>query len=148
MDAILNSAWRPFIILLASRVVKQLGLSGGGRPSGLDELPVDGEYNSGDEVAAEGLVHIRRGYSHDHRPDLDQAVLQLVVENQAGIPLLMAASSGNVNDQAGFPSLVKRHKGPLEGGGLRYLVADSALYTGKSLQELGEMTWVSRVPES
>jgi transposase len=94
------------------------------------------------------VVHIRQGYSRDHRPDLNQVVLQLVSENQAGIPLLMAASGGNVNDQAGFLELVKRHKGQMEGGGLQYLVADSALYTGKSLRELGEMTWVSRVPET
>ena len=42
----------------------------------------------------------------------------------------------------------QRHKGQLEGGGLRYLVADSALYTAKSLQAMGETTWVSRVPET
>ena len=71
-----------------------------------------------------------------------------MVESQAGIPLLMAAAGGNVNDQAGFHGLVQRHKAQLEDGGLRYLVADSALYTAKSLQAMGGMTWVSRVPET
>ena len=60
-----------------------------------------------------------------------------MVESQAGIPLLMAAAGGNVNDQAGFLGLVQRHKAQLEDGGLRYLVADSALYTAKSLQAMG-----------
>ena len=49
----------------------------------------------------------------------------------------MAAAGGNVNDQAGFLGLVQRHKAQLEDGGLRYLVADSALYTAKSLQAMG-----------
>ena len=148
LDAIFEFGVEAFYYLLASSVVRQLGLSGGGGHLDSTSFHVDGKYNSGDELAAEGVVHIRQGYSRDHRPDLNQVVLQLVVENQAGIPLLMAASSGNVNDQAGFLGLVKRHKEQLEGGGVRYLVADSALYTGKSLRELAEMTWVSRVPES
>ena len=148
LDVIFEFGVESFYYLLASGVLKQLGLSGAGGHLDSTSFHVDGDYNSGDESAAEGVVHIRRGYSRDHRPDLNQAVLQLVSENQAGIPLLMAASSGNVNDQAGFLDLIKRHKGQLEGGGLRYLVADSALYTEKSLRELGDMTWVSRVPET
>ena len=148
LDAIYGFGVEPFYFLLASDVVKQLGLSGAGGHLDSTSFHVDGEYNSGDGSAAEGVVHIRQGYSRDHRPDLNQVVLQLVVENQAGIPLLMAAAGGNVNDQAGFHGFVQRHKGQLEGGGLQYLVADSALYTPKSLQALREMTWVSRVPET
>ncbi len=148
LDAIYGFGVEPFYFLLASDVVKQLGLSGAGGHLDSTSFHVDGEYNSGDGSAAEGVVHIRQGYSRDHRPDLNQVVLQRVVENQAGIPLLMAAAGGNVNDQAGFHGFVQRHKGQLEGGGLQYLVADSALYTPKSLQALREMTWVSRVPET
>jgi len=148
LDAIFAFGVEAFYFLLASGVVRQLGLSGEGGHLDSTSFHVDGEYNSGDGSAAEGVVHIRQGYSRDHRPDLNQVVLQLVVENQAGIPLLMAAAGGNVNDQAGFHGLVQRHKGQLEGGGLQYLVADSALYTPKSLQALRETTWVSRVPET
>jgi transposase len=75
-------------------------------------------------------------------------VLQRVVESQAGIPLLRAAAGGHVNDQAGFHGLLQCHKAQLEGGGLQDLVADSALYTAKSLRELGGTTWISRVPET
>jgi len=148
MDAIYEFGVEPFYFLLASGAVKQLGLSGAGGHLDSTSFHVDGEYNSGDGSAAEGVIHIRQGYSRDHRPDLNQVVLQLVSESQAGIPLLMAAAGGNVNDQAGFLGLIQRHKAQLEGGGLQYLVADSALYTEKSLRELGEMTWVSRVPET
>jgi transposase len=146
LDAIFAFGVEAFYYLLASSVVKQLGLPGAGGHMDSTSLHVDGKYNSGDESAAEGAVHIRKGHSRDHRPDLNQVVLQHITENQAGIPLLMAASSGNINDQAGFRDLVQRHKGQLQADGLQYLVADSALYAKKTLQELGEMTWVSRVP--
>jgi len=148
LDAIFAFGVESFYFLLASGVARQLGLSGAGGHLDSTSFHVDGDYNSGDGSAAAGVVHIRQGYSRDHRPDLNQVVLQLVVESQAGIPLLMAAAGGNVNDQAGFHGLVQRHKGQLEGGGLQYLVADSALYTEKSLRELGGTVWVSRVPET
>jgi len=89
-----------------------------------------------------------KGHSRDHRPDLNQVVLQHITENQAGIPLLMPSSGGNINDQAGFRDLVRRHKEQLQADGLQYLVADSALSAKKTLLELGEMTWVSRVPSN
>jgi transposase len=41
------------------------------------------------------VVHITKGYSRDHRPDLNQVVLELIVEHQAGIPVLMQPLSGN-----------------------------------------------------
>jgi hypothetical protein len=38
--------------------------------------------------------------------------------------LLRAAAGSHVNDQAGFPGLLQRHKAQLEGGGLQDLVAE------------------------
>ena len=113
LDAIFAFGVEAFYFLLASDVVGQLGLSGAGGHLDSTSFHVDGEYNSGDGSAAAGVVHIRQGYSRDHRPDLNQVVLQLVVESQAGIPLLMAAAGGNVNDQAGFHGLIQRHKAQL-----------------------------------
>src|SRR5881409_2093480 len=49
---------------------------------------VDGQYNSEHEPEA-GVIHIMQGYSRDHRPDLNQVVVQLIADNQAGIPLWM-----------------------------------------------------------
>lgn len=148
LDAIHAFGVELFYYLLAGGVVKQLGLDCAGGHLDSTSLHVDGRYNSGDE-AAEGVVHVRPGYSRDHRPDLNQVVLHLVVENQAGIPLLMAAASGNTNDQAGFRNLVTGHVEQLKTDvGLRYRVADSALYSEKTLRELGETVWISRVPET
>jgi transposase len=50
---------------------------------------VDGVYNSDQEDVPEGVIHITPGYSRDHRPDLNQVILQLLCEHQAGIPLWM-----------------------------------------------------------
>jgi transposase len=46
----------------------------------------DGRANS-DRPPEEDLatIHITKGYSRDHRPDLNQVSLQLIVEQQAGI---------------------------------------------------------------
>jgi transposase len=149
LDAIYAFGVEAFYYLLAVGVVKHLGLDCAGGHLDSTSFHVDGEYNSGDEAVAEGVVHVRQGYSRDHRPDLNQVVLQLVTENQAGIPLLMAPSSGNTNDQAGFRDLIAGHVEQLKTAvGLQYLVADSALYTEKTLRELGGTVWISRVPET
>lgn len=58
---------------------------------------MDGCYNSA-EAPAEQLIHITRVYSRDHRPDLNQVMLDLMVEHQARIPVLMQPLSGNTSD--------------------------------------------------
>ncbi|MBE2295449.1 MAG: IS1634 family transposase [Phycisphaerales bacterium] len=102
LDAIHAFGVETFYYLIASGVVKQLGLGGAGGHLDATSFHVDGDYNSGDETAAMGVIHIRQGYSRDRRPDLNQVVLHLLVESQASIPLLMAPLGGNVNDAAGF----------------------------------------------
>lgn len=71
---------------LAAAVVKYLGLSC--RFSHMDStgFHTDGEYPSAgsghrnsNEAPEEGVVHITKGYSRDHRPDLNQVVLQLIL---------------------------------------------------------------------
>src|SRR5512143_321117 len=103
LDAIHAYGVESFYYLLAVGVVKQLGLSCAGGHLDATSFHVDGKYNSADPAAAEGVVHIRPGYSRDRRPDLNQVVLQLVTESQAGIPVLMAASSGNTNRHSAPP---------------------------------------------
>jgi len=109
---------------------------------------VDGRYNS-DAEPAEQVVHITRGYSRDHRPDLNQVMLELIVEHQAGIPLLMKPLSGNSSDAQDFGEVVRAHVQQLHiTYGLTCLVADSALYSEANLQKLAQtpMKWITRVP--
>src|SRR5512139_1055440 len=78
LDAIPAYGVESFYYLLAVGVVKQLGLSCAGGHLDATSFHVDGDYNSGDEAVAAGMVHIRPGYRRDHRPDLNQVVLQLL----------------------------------------------------------------------
>jgi transposase len=73
-------------------------------------------------------MHITRGYSRDHRPDLTQVMLALIVEHQAGIPVLMQPLSGNSSDAHEFGQLIREHIAQLHiTSGTTSLVADSAL---------------------
>lgn len=114
---------------------------------------VDGKYNSEEEAdaIAEGVVHVRQGYSRDHRPELNQVVLDLMVEHRAGLPVLMQPLSGNSSDQGDFPKLIERHLSGLQQAyGFDYIVADSALYSAEHIQRLSERgaKFITRVPET
>src|SRR5215813_13989036 len=113
--------------LIAATAAQRLGLAP--RFAHLDSTSfhVDGRYNS-EEEPAEQVVHITRGYSRDHRPDLNQVMLELIIEHQAGIPILMKPLSGNSSDSTAFGHIVQDHIAQLQTTyGTTYLVADSAL---------------------
>jgi transposase len=133
---------------LATAVVNSWGL---GCPFGhLDStgFHTDGEYNS-NQVPQEGVVPLTKGYSHDHRPDLNQVVLQLICERPAGIPLLMQTLNGNHRDQESFRDMVENFTEPRRVDfGVEYRIADSALYTANNLSSMNTLLWISRVPET
>jgi transposase len=62
-----------------------------------------------DEEPDEHVIHITRAYSRDQRPDLNQVMLDLIVEHQAGIPMLMKPLSGNSRDVQDFGQLITAH---------------------------------------
>jgi transposase len=94
-------------------------------------------------------MHITRGDSRDHRPDLTHVMLDLMVEHQAGIPLLRQPLRGKTRDASGFGQVVSQHPQPRHlTSGTTYLVADSALYSEETLQQLADpgSQWSTRVP--
>ena len=112
---------------------------------------VDGRYNSDCDLDDEVLNCIRlcKGYSRDHRPDLNQAILLLLTENRAGIPLFMKAASGNVTDKTTFKKVVSQHLKSFKAAlNARYFVSDAALYVAETIQELDQQSqwFISRVP--
>src|ERR671922_2777144 len=134
--------------LLAATAAARLGLTA--RFAHLDSTSfhVDGRYNS-DEAPDEHVIHITRGYSRDHRPDLNQVMLELIVEHQAGIPVLMKPLSGNSSDAQDFGDVIRTHVHQLHiTYGMTYVVADSAIYSEANLQKLAQtpMKWITRVP--
>ena len=134
---------------LAAHAAEHLGLRPRFAHLDATSFHVDGTYNSGDEAPEEGVSHVRPGYSRDHRPDLNQVVLEMIVEHQAGLPLLMKPLSGNSSDQGDFPRLIERHVAQLQQAhGFDYLVADAALYGADHLQALDRRgtKFITRVP--
>jgi len=132
---------------LSERVVEHLGL-----PCNLVHLDstsfhVDGEYASDMDSTA---IKITKGYSRDHRPELNQVILNLITENQAGLPVYMQACSGNTNDSESFKKLVKSHIGSLKAAQRsQYFIGDAALYVAESIKALDEQKqfFISRVPQ-
>jgi transposase len=95
----------------------------------------DGKANSDEEAPT--AIHITQGYSRDHRPELNQVVINLRCENLSGIPVYMQAQSGNINDVEEFKKIVKSHVSSLKAAlQCRYLVADAALYVKETIVEL------------
>ena len=134
--------------LIAATAARRLGLTPTFTPLDTTSFHVDGRDNS-HETPDEQVVHITRGYSRDHRPDLNQVMLELIVEHQAGIPVLMKPLSGNSNDAPEFGQVIKDHIAHLHTTyGATSLVADSALYSAANLQKLAEtqLKWITRVP--
>ena len=134
--------------LIAATAAKRLGLRPAYAHLDTTSFHVDGRYNSAEEPE-EQVVHITKGYSRDHRPDLNQVMLELIIEHQAGIPVLMKPLSGNSSDAQEFGHVIRTHIEQLRTTyAATYLVADSALYSEANLASLAqtEMKWITRVP--
>jgi transposase len=74
---------------------------------------------------------------------------ELIVEHQAGIPLLMQPLSGTSRDVQAFGPVIRTHLEQLHTTyGVTYIVADSALDSEATLQQLAQtaMQWITRVP--
>ena len=132
---------------IGESVVSHLGLPCESINTDTTSIHVDGDYEVDDDFKG---IRITKGYSRDHRPELNQVILNLITENQAGIPVYMKACSGNANDTETFKKFVKSHIKSLKAAQkCRYLIGDSALYvaeTIKLLQEQGQF-FITRVPQ-
>jgi transposase len=147
LDKLFEYGVSPLYQDMAERVVTHLGL-----PCDLVHLDstsfhVDGEYQS--DIDAQ-CIRLTQGYSRDHRPELNQVILNLITENQAGLPVYMQACSGNTNDSESFKKLVKSHVSSLKAAQRsRYFIGDAALYVAETIQALAEQKqlFITRVPQ-
>jgi len=95
----------------------------------------------------EQAIHITHGYSKDHRPDLKQAVLELLVSQDGGVPLVSKSWDGNTSDTQIFKEraealLMAVASAPTP----RYLVADAKLYTEDTATTLAKLGFITRIP--
>jgi transposase len=132
---------------LAQKVVTHLGLPCRSLHIDSTSFHVDGEYHQ--DIDAQ-TIHLTPGYSRDHRPDLNQVVLNLITENKAGIPLYMKACNGNSQDGQSFKEIIKQHIKSLKAAYKNtYFIGDAALYTEETIRALAkeEQLFITRVPQ-
>lgn len=99
----------------------------------------------------ENIVKLTHGHSKDHRPDLKQVVMSLVVSGASSIPIWMEPQNGNSSDKKTFPETIKKVRSfqkQLKGCPEFKWVADSALYNKEKLLKQTDYLWLSRVPET
>ncbi|WP_256439907.1 IS1634 family transposase [Candidatus Rhabdochlamydia sp. W815] len=91
------------------------------------------------------------GFSKDHRPDLKQVFLSLVVNGPSSIPLWMDPLDGNSSDKVSFHETIKNvenFRSQIDLDKPSRWIADSALYTKERLLKNNDYLWVTRVPET
>lgn len=150
LDALYQYGVSPLYQGIGEAVVKYLDLPCQSVHLDSTSFHYDGVEKLSDEDDDFHPIQITKGYSRDHRPDLNQVVLNLICENQSGIPVYMKPASGNVNDMEGFKEIVKSHIKSLKAAqSCRYLVADAALYVKETIVELSELKqlFITRVPQ-
>jgi len=98
------------------------------------------------EVSSKIPIFITQGYSRDHRPDLKQCVLDLIVSSDGDIPIFMRGGSGNESDKAMFGKILVEYSQQVDFESI--MIADSALYSAKNLILIKDLKWISRVPLS
>ena len=146
LDAIYEAGASDSYRIIAKNALQTLGLSCQMSHIDTTTFHTDGQYDQADE---EGVIKITKGYSRDHRPELNQFGLKLIVEGQAGIPMMMAALSGNDNDKSRFKKTIREHIGQLQDDfSIQHLLGDSALYCAETLKLMDGLIWTSRVPET
>ena len=135
---------------LSEKVISHLELPCNALNLDSTSMHVDGKYESEEDDDESSVIKITKGYSRDHRPELNQVIINLITENQAGIPVYMQACSGNTNDSEGFKRIVKSHISSLKDAyENRYLIGDAALYTAETilLLENQKQLFITRVPQ-
>src|SRR5262252_7772044 len=103
-----------------------------------------GDYVPESDQQAIAITH---GYSKDHRPDLKQAVLELMVAQDGGVPLMSKSWDGNASDTRIFQERAHALLATFQGSpSPRYLVADAKLYTEENAPNLAKLGFITRIP--
>jgi transposase len=95
----------------------------------------------------EHAIAITHGYSKDHRPDLKQAVLALMVSQDGGVPLMSKSWDGKASDTQIFQERAQALMATFrEAPNPRDVVADAKLYTEDNAPNLAKLGFITRIP--
>jgi transposase len=97
----------------------------------------------------EHAMTITHGYSKDHRPDLKQAVLELMVSQDGGVPFVSKSWDGNTSDIQIFQERAQALMHAFTNTpSPRYLVADAKLYHEDNASSLQRIGFITRIPNT
>jgi transposase len=103
-----------------------------------------GDYVPDSEEPAMAITH---GDAKEHRPDLKQAVLELRVSPDGGVPLRSKSWDGNASDTKSFQERAQALMATFQGApSPRYVVADAKLYSAENVANLKKLGFITRVP--
>ncbi|WP_395343014.1 IS1634 family transposase [Ningiella sp. W23] len=104
---------------LGEKVVSHLGLASESLHLESSSFHYDGRETPDDNMHT---VCLCKGYSRDHRTELNQVILNLICDNQSGIAVYLKPASGNSNsnDMEGFKQIGKAHVGSLKAAQSHY----------------------------
>jgi transposase len=155
MDKLYKYGLNNLFLTIGLEVIKKYGIST--KYSHLDSTSfhLHGQYDNRNkhetseqklEVIRENPIFIKEGYSRDHRPDLKQCVMDLIVSSDGDIPIFIRGGSGNESDKAMFGKILVEYSQQVDFESI--MIADSALYSAKNLILIKDLKWISRVPLS
>lgn len=102
-----------------------------------------------EDESDEQAITITHGYSKDHRPDLKQAVLELLVSQDGGVPFVSKSWDGNTSDTQIFQERAEVLLATFKASPTpRYLVADSKLYSEDNAVNLTKLGFITRIPNT
>jgi len=94
-------------------------------------------------------ITITHGYSKDHRADLKQAVLELMVSQDGGVPLASKTWDGNASDSQIFQDRAQALLSTFKDSPTpHYLIADSKLYSQDNAAQLKSLGFITRIPDT
>jgi len=137
MDKLYDYGLSELFLLIALSAAKKYNVNLDFSHLDSSSFSVQGQYNQvlssvaesqGQESELEPIpISITHGYSRDHRPDLKQFILDLIVTGDGNIPVFIEAASGNQSDKKAFGQIAKNYKKQLKLE--TTIVGDSALYS-------------------
>lgn len=147
LDAVADYGSEKLYLECASQVVKSLGIT-------ISEGHIDStsfHYDGKTREESDCELVLKKGYSRDHRPDLNQAIEVMIADGQSRIPFYAKNVSGNINDNRSFNNALKYAVSTIKEQlrDFKYLVGDSALCTPDNFDEAAKqgMKLVTRMPD-
>jgi transposase len=146
LDKTFSYGWDTWFSEVAMAVCQQEGIAL--QFPSLDTTSVSLPGASVPETDTQAMA-ITYGSSKDHRPDLKQAVLALMVAQDGGVPLLSQSGDGKASDTVVFKercealiTQVAAREPP------RYVIADAKFYTEAHAPNLARLPCMTRIPET